>query len=121
MSDTKVSLMQSIKSHVNIWFNNQLKKRKHSETSITLTHKNIYILPSKFGMAYLISNVLVYVLGINYPNNFVIMFRYLMFSFLLVHFLVAFINLYNLKVSLSYTVAGYKTFVELMRNKSYHL
>lgn len=108
MSDTKTSLVQSIKSHVNVWFNNQLKKRKHSETSITLTHKNIYILPSKFGMAYLISNVLVYVLGINYQNNLVIMFSYLMFSFLLENFIVAFINLYNLKVSLSHTVAGYQ-------------
>lgn len=108
MSDTKLKLGQQLKTYVNAWFNKQLKKRKHSAKTITLSHKNIYILPSKFGMAYLFVNLLVYILGINYQNNLVIMFSYLMLSFLLVNFIVAFINLYNLKITLSHNTAGYQ-------------
>lgn len=108
MSDTKITLRYQVKSYLNTWFNNQLKKRKHSTQTITLSHKNIYILPSKFGLAYLFVNLLVYVLGINYQNNLVIMYSYLMLSFLLVNFIVAFINLYNLKITLSHTNAGYQ-------------
>ncbi|WP_372768440.1 DUF58 domain-containing protein [Pseudoalteromonas sp.] len=113
MSDTKKNLREKVNSYFNAWFNGLLKKRKHSAKTITLSHKNIYILPSKFGLAYLFVNLLVYVLGINYQNNLVIMFSYLMLSFLLVNFIVAFINLYNLNITLSHTSAGYQ-------NTGYH-
>ena len=108
MSDTKSSVRSRLNAYINAWFNKQLKKRKHSAKTIKLSHKNIYILPSKFGLAYLLVNLLVYVLGINYQNNLVIMFSYLMLSFLLVNFIVAFINLYNLTITLSHTNAGYQ-------------
>ena len=107
MSDTKTSMVRTLKQKLNETLNRLLKSRKHCGENITLNHSNIYVLPSKFGLAYLFLNSLIYILGVNYQNNLVLLFSYLMVSFLLVNFLFAFLNLRNLTLKFNGLNPGY--------------
>ena len=123
MSDTKNNSVNALKSILKIRFNNFLKKRKHQEPELTLSHKNIYILPSKFGLAFVALNALIYILGINYQNNLVLFFSYLMLAFLLINFIVAFTNIYNLTVRIintnpGYQHTGYKFYLQLSNTEN---
>lgn len=107
-SATLSAKLSATLAKLNKRFNAMLKKRKHFKQSLTLNHSNIYIFPSKFGLAFVALTILVYVLGINYQNNLVLLCSYLMLSFLLVNFVIAFSNLYNLTIKLTGLMPGFQ-------------
>lgn len=57
-----------------------LKRRMPILQEVTLHRRNIFILPSKFGVVFGLLNVLLFVIGINYQNNLVIMLSSFCFS-----------------------------------------
>ena len=59
-----------------------LAKRLPASSSVTLTHKNIFILPSGFGLLWIGLILLLYLFGTNYQNNLVIGLSILLLSLL---------------------------------------
>jgi uncharacterized protein (DUF58 family) len=78
---------------------NKLFKTKHLKNSITLEHRNIYVLPSSLGMYFLVVAVLNFIMGINYQNNLILVMAYLMFVVLLIAVLIGYSNAKGLTVS----------------------
>lgn len=67
-------------------------------TQHTLTLHNVYVFPSKLGLAYLLVACLVWVLGTNYQNNLVLAFVFLMISVFVISILHTFLNLNRITV-----------------------
>jgi uncharacterized protein (DUF58 family) len=59
-----------------------LARRMPPASSITLSHRSIFILPTKFGLLWLALVLLLYLFGTNYQNNLVIGLSILLFSLL---------------------------------------
>ena len=57
-----------------------LSRRLPASKKITLSHKSIFILPSGFGIAWLILVVLLFLLGTNYQNNLIMGLSFLLLS-----------------------------------------
>lgn len=57
-----------------------LAKRLPPSTEQTLSHKGIFILPSGFGLAWLVLTLLLYLLGTNYQNNLILAISLLLTS-----------------------------------------
>ncbi|WP_037442975.1 DUF58 domain-containing protein [Shewanella mangrovi] len=54
------------------WFSSWLKRRIPAATQQTLSHHSIFILPSGFGLLWIVLTVLLFLFGTNYQNNLVI-------------------------------------------------
>ncbi len=104
MSDTK---MYNLSKWLNKRFERLLRSRKHESKLLTLSHKTIYVLPSKFGLVYSLFSLMIFILGSNYQNNLVLITAYLMFSFLIINFFVSYNNLVGLQIKFISTKAGY--------------
>jgi len=88
-------LGKTIQTRFNAW----LKRRMPSTDSQTLSQRNIFILPSKFGFSYLLFVLLLFILGTNYQNNLIILLSYFFSSLFVTAMLYCFINLLGLKVA----------------------
>ncbi|WP_394201947.1 DUF58 domain-containing protein [Shewanella waksmanii] len=62
------------------WFSQWLARRLPPSKSITLAHKSIFILPTGFGVIWLMLVVLLFVFGTNYQNNLIIALAFLLLS-----------------------------------------
>jgi len=80
-------------------FNAWLKRRMPSTNRQTLSQRNIFILPSKFGFSYLLFVLLLFILGTNYQNNLIILLSYFFSSLFVTAMLYCFINLLGLNVA----------------------
>ncbi len=69
-----------------------------SRHAVTLTHRNIFVVPSKRGLLFLSSLLVLLFLGLNYRNNMVLLFCFLLGSCALVSIIYSFLQLYGLKV-----------------------
>jgi len=69
------------------------------DTPIILTHKNIYIFPSKFGLIWFVLLSIMFLIGLNYRNNLVLILCFALISFSLVSMIYTFFQLYDLKIS----------------------
>lgn len=99
--------MKIIRRRVNKWFNNWLDNRQPKAREVTLTQKIIYILPSRFGLWYILLLILLYLLGTNYQNNLILLMSYMLFSVLLLSLTLAWRNLYNMTVSCAPVLSAY--------------
>ena len=73
-------------------FDRWLKKRVPSNTQHKLSNRNIFIMPTRFGFAYLIFVVVLFLLGTNYQNNIILLLSYLLASLFITVMLHSFYN-----------------------------
>ncbi len=85
------------KQRANVW----LTKRIPSSTSHTLSSRNIFILPTPFGVGYLCFVLLLFLLGTNYQNNIIILFSYLLASFFITVMMHSFFNFSKMTFTVS--------------------
>lgn len=70
-----------------------LKRRMPVLDEVRLHRRNIFILPSKFGGAFGVLNLLLFVLGVNYQNNLVIILSSFCFSLFMTTMLLCYQNM----------------------------
>ncbi|WP_125717544.1 DUF58 domain-containing protein [Pseudoalteromonas rubra] len=75
-------------------------KRKHSAAQITLSHHNIYIVPSRQGAFFLCMVILNFILGSNYQNNLILGVAYVMLLLLVLALIYGYLNLHGLSIQL---------------------
>ncbi len=78
------------------YFQTWVSKRSTAQKSHKLTHKNVFIFPSKLGGVYLLLVALLWLLGTNYENNAILALSYLLLSFFLVSIFHCFFNMQGL-------------------------
>lgn len=91
-------MFERVKSKIEARINQQLIKRQHHLKKLMLKHKNVYVLPSRLGLAFMSFAILVFLLGSNYQNNMIIMTSYLLLSLLLVSVIQGYLNLSNTEI-----------------------
>ena len=105
--------MKHLKWRFQQWFrqrlNNWLNKRQPPARQVTLSQKIIYILPSRFGLWYILLLILLYFLGTNYQNNVILLMSYMLVSVLLLALVLAWRNLHNITVSCAPVLSAYAT------------
>lgn len=75
-----------------------LKRRMPVQSQVTLHRRNIFILPSKFGVVFLVLNILLFILGVNYQNNLVIILSSFCFSLFVTTMLFCYQNMAGLLI-----------------------
>jgi uncharacterized protein (DUF58 family) len=80
--------MKVLRNYWNRWLN----KRIPEATQHHLNHRNIFILPAKFGLAFLFLCLLLFLLGTNYQNNLMLLLCYFLLALFLVNLLASYIN-----------------------------
>ncbi len=76
-----------------------LNKRMPSSDQQTLSQKNIFILPTRFGFSFICFVLLLFILGTNYQNNLILFISYLLSSIFVTAMLYCFFNMTGLMVS----------------------
>lgn len=104
MSDT---IFMRVKSGIDHWFTSHILNKKHLTDKLTLNHSNIYILPSKLGMTFILFGLLIFVIGSNYQNNLILLISYFLAAIMLVNFVLAYFNFYGLIIRFHSTEAGF--------------
>lgn len=94
-----------IAKRVELW----LKRRLPSQAQHTLSRRNIFILPTRFGFAYLFLVLLLFLLGTNYQNNLILLMSYVLASFFISVMLHSFYNLSGLCLQASPRHYGFAT------------
>lgn len=85
------------------WLSQRIPAQKHH----TLTSKNIFILPTRFGFTYLLFVLLLFLLGTNYQNNLIILFSFVLASFFITVMLHSFFNFSKISIHSEPLVTGY--------------
>ncbi|PCH95287.1 MAG: hypothetical protein COB83_09075 [Gammaproteobacteria bacterium] len=91
----KQKLKKFISKRVNLF----LSRRVPSNYQHKLSSRNIFIIPTRFGFAYLLFDILLFLLGTNYQNNIILMLSYLLASLFISVMLHSFYNLSQLILS----------------------
>ncbi|WDE07746.1 DUF58 domain-containing protein [Thalassomonas viridans] len=100
---TLLKVKSAVKRRFSLWLQQRLPAEKYQ-----LLHRgNIFILPSRFGCAYLLLVLLIFLLGTNYQNNVIILMSYLMGSLFITVMLQSFFNLSGLALSCHGQCSGY--------------
>ncbi|MDG1751339.1 MAG: DUF58 domain-containing protein [Thalassotalea sp.] len=100
----KHSLNQLINQRFTLWLN----RRMPSKASQKLAQKNIFILPTRFGLAFIVFIILLFILGTNYQNNLIIIMCYLFSSLFITTMFYSFFNMAGLSISAKGTYRGYQ-------------
>jgi uncharacterized protein (DUF58 family) len=87
----------SVGSAKTMWYA-WVDKRSRSALSHKLHHKNLYILPTATGWAFLFLALIIWLLGTNYQNNLILALAYMQLSLLVVVILHTYNNLSGLTV-----------------------
>lgn len=77
------------------WF---LRRFSIQTKSIKLGFDNLYIFPNKFGLYWILSCILIYILGTNLETNLTILISYLMMTILLINLFLTHFNLHGLEI-----------------------
>ncbi|ABV87737.1 DUF58 domain-containing protein [Shewanella pealeana] len=98
-----------IKTKLNRQWQTWISRRLPAREQITLSHKSIFILPTGFGLAWLVLLVVLFLFGTNYQNNLVMGLSFLLLSIFNTCIIYSYKNLAGLSLSSSKannTVAG---------------
>jgi len=98
-----------IKKVVNKRFDRWLSKRVPSHFQHKLSNRNIFIMPTRFGFAYLLFVVLLFLLGTNYQNNIILLLSYLLASLFITVMMHSFYNFSQLTFSSKAQQKGFAT------------
>ncbi len=74
-------------------------RRLPPQSRIRLGHKNVFILPTRWGLMFLMTVVLVLIAGINYQNSMILATSFLFFAVFVVHIHMSFNNFAGLTVA----------------------
>ncbi len=77
-------------------FDHWLKRKIPASSHQTLSRRNIFIMPTRFGFAYLFFVFLLFILGTNYQNNIIMLLSYLLASLFITVMMHSFYNFSNL-------------------------
>ena len=100
-------LFKSIKIFFKKRFNRWLIKRMPASAKQSLSNKNIFILPTKFGFAYVFSVLILFLLGTNYQNNLILFMSYLLASLFFTTMLYSFFNMSRVQFIFNSYVTAY--------------
>ena len=92
---------QAVKGFINKRVERWLSKRVPGNYEHELSNRNIFIMPTRFGFAYLFFDVLLFLLGTNYQNNTILLLSYLLASLFITVMMHSFYNLSQLTFSSS--------------------
>jgi len=101
MSLTIIS--KQFKALINQRFDRWLVKRIPVVDSITLNRGNTFIFPSRFGLIFLATCVILFLIGTNYQNNLILFLVYFLLSFMITCLLLSHQNLSGLRLTASQT------------------
>ncbi|MDX1677062.1 DUF58 domain-containing protein [Arsukibacterium sp.] len=99
--------MKNIKRQLQLLFDKWLDSRQPKARQVTLSQKIIYILPSRFGLWYILLLILLYLLGTNYQNNLILLMSYILVAVLLLALALAWRNLHGLTISCAPVLTAY--------------
>lgn len=80
------------------WWKGIQKRLSRNSPRLVLGHRNLYILPSRFGSLWLLSAAALYVLGINGRSNTPVLLAFLMLAVLLLSLFLTHLNLQGLEL-----------------------
>ncbi len=107
MQLTPTKLKQQLEKTFNYKMNAWLVRRIPVSSEHQLSSQNIFILPSRFGIAFLLFILLLFLMATNYQNNLIMLFSYLMASLFITAMLKSFFNLSGLKVKAQSEIYGH--------------
>lgn len=115
-------ISQTIKGFISKRVDRWLSKRVPGNFKHTLSSRNIFIMPTRFGFAYLFFDVLLFLLGTNYQNNTILLLSYLLASLFITVMMHSFYNFSQLTFSstaMQYTFANQQAFfpIQIKANK----
>lgn len=101
------SIKASIKAPLQRRFNTWLTRRIPQDSQQQINHRNIFIIPTRFGAGLMMFMLLLFLLGTNYQNNVIILISYLLVSFFIVVLHHSFFNLSGLRFHASSSLQGF--------------
>ncbi|MFT5636930.1 MAG: hypothetical protein ACI89T_002399 [Cognaticolwellia sp.] len=101
------SIIASLKSLLHKYFNAWLIRRIPQASRQQINHRNIFIIPTRFGASWLMFMLLLFLLGTNYQNNVIILISYLLVSFFIVVLHHSFFNLSGLQFQATNALQGF--------------
>jgi hypothetical protein len=101
------SIIASLKSALHKHFNAWLSRRIPQASRQQINHRNIFIMPTRFGAGLLMFVLLLFLLGTNYQNNVIILISYLLVSFSIVVLHHSFFNLSGLQFQATNGLQGF--------------
>lgn len=106
-------IAQPAKTFISQRIDRWLSKRVPSNYEHKLSNRNIFIMPTRFGLAYLFFDILLFLLGTNYQNNTILLLSYLLASLFITVMMHSFYNFSQLTFAstpIQYTFANQQTF-----------
>lgn len=88
-------------------FNTWLNKRIPASAQQQLNSRNLFIFPTRFGFAYLLFVIVLFLLGTNYQNNLIMLLSYFLVSLFISAMLHSFFNLSGLTLIAKKEVKGF--------------
>jgi uncharacterized protein (DUF58 family) len=88
-----------MKRIIQLRFSHWLQKRIPANRIQRLSHQKIFILPSRFGLWFLVLCALLFVLGTNYQNNVMKLLCTFLLSLFLLHLFSSYVNFARLKIN----------------------
>lgn len=97
------TLKAFLQKRFNVW----LTRRIPQDSCQQINYRNIFIVPTRFGVGFLFFLLLLFLLGTNYQNNVIILISYLLVSFFIVVLHHSFFNLAGLRFQASSSLQGF--------------
>lgn len=92
-------LIKKVKEIFNQRFDRWLTKRMPAVDSIILNRGNTFIFPSRFGLMFLTTATVLFLIGTNYQNNLILFLVFFMLSFMITCLLLSYQNLAGLELT----------------------
>lgn len=89
------------------WLQRWFKRRIPKQRSHILQHRNIFILPTRAGLGFVLLFILLWLLGINYQNNLVLGFAFLLLALMIICIHHTYGNLSALSINVLRTHPGF--------------
>ena len=101
------SIILALKAFLQKRFNAWLTRRIPQDSQQQINHRNIFIIPTRFGAGFVLFMLLLFLLGTNYQNNVIILISYLLVSFFIVVLHHSFFNLSGLRFKATSSIQGF--------------
>ena len=102
-----MAFAMGLKNFIKSRFEQFLKRRVPGRYEHLLSRQNIFIMPTKFGFAYMFFVFLLFLLATNYQNNIIMLLSYLLASFFISVMMHSFNNFNGLKLQSSASYSGF--------------
>ena len=96
-------LQNTYKHRINSWLSRRIPAADHHK----LTRRNIFILPTRFGIAFIVFILTLFLMATNYQNNIIMLFSYVMASAFLTAMMTSFYNLSGLIIKAERKSSGH--------------